>query len=97
MASHLTREHVERIAELARLELTAEELALYAHQLTAILDYAAQIQRVDTTGVPPASGDASTGTWRADEASATLPREEALAQAPDASADAALFRVPKVI
>ena len=56
MAETLTPADVERIATLARLELTRDEVALFADQLTAILAYADQVQQVDTSAiaVPPA-------------------------------------------
>jgi aspartyl-tRNA(Asn)/glutamyl-tRNA(Gln) amidotransferase subunit C len=52
MADTLTRADVERIAALARLELTPDEVTLFAGQLTAILAYADQVQQVDTPGLP---------------------------------------------
>src|SRR3954470_1856566 len=52
MSEILTRADVERIAALARLELTADEITLFAEQLTRILGYADQIQQVDTSNVP---------------------------------------------
>ena len=55
MADILTRTDVDRIATLARLELTGEETELFATQLTAILAYADQVQQVDTSGVEPAA------------------------------------------
>ena len=48
----LTLEEVEHIASLARLNLTEEEKARYREQLSAILDYAARLQRLDTAGNP---------------------------------------------
>lgn len=52
MAETLTRADVERIAALARLELTPDEVTLFAGQLTAILAYADQVQQVDTSSLP---------------------------------------------
>jgi len=49
----LTLAEVEHIAELARLELSAGEKELYRQQLSAILDYAAKLQSLDTSGIPP--------------------------------------------
>ncbi len=49
----LTADEVRHVAELAKLALTEEEVNLFAEQLSAILDYAEQIQNVDTTSVPP--------------------------------------------
>ena len=51
MAETLSRADVERIAALARLELTPDEVTLFAGQLTAILAYADQVQQVDTSGL----------------------------------------------
>jgi hypothetical protein len=47
----LTKEEIEHIAELARLELTEEEKLLYREQLSAILDYAARLQTLDTSHI----------------------------------------------
>jgi aspartyl-tRNA(Asn)/glutamyl-tRNA(Gln) amidotransferase subunit C len=51
----LTLAEVEHIAELARLELTQEEKERYRQQLSAILEYAARLQAVDTRHIPPTS------------------------------------------
>jgi len=96
VASQLTLEEVQRIAELARIELPPEDAPLFARQLTAILDYAAQIQRVETGGVPPTTGHA-TSAWREDVPTPSLARDTVLDEAPEARRDAGLFRVPKVI
>ena len=96
--SSLTIADVERIAALAHLELTDEEKPLFTRQLADILDYAEQLQAVDTTGVPAtAHVNAATGAERADEPRPSLPVADALANAPDAAPDAGLFRVPRVI
>jgi len=62
MAETLTRADVERIAALARLELTSDEVTLFAGQLTAILAYADQVQQVDTSGTGPAPAVAALST-----------------------------------
>ena len=51
----LTLSEVEHIAQLARLELTDEEKELYRQQLSAILEYAARLQKLDTSQIPPTS------------------------------------------
>jgi aspartyl-tRNA(Asn)/glutamyl-tRNA(Gln) amidotransferase subunit C len=51
----LTLDEVSHIADLARLFLTEEELALYREQLSAILDYASRLQQVDTSDIDAAS------------------------------------------
>jgi len=96
MASHIGRDEVERIAKLAHLTIAPDDAPRFAEQLSAILEYAASIQRVDTTGVPPLSGTASVA-WREDEPAASLSRDLVLEEAPDAATGAGLFRVPKVL
>lgn len=49
----LTRDEVKHIAELARLELTEDEITRYQKELGRILDYIGQLQEVDTVGVEP--------------------------------------------
>ena len=66
MPQSFTREDLERVARLARLELDASEQDLFARQVAGILEYADQIQRVDTTDVEPTSHPAGTvGAMRA--------------------------------
>jgi aspartyl-tRNA(Asn)/glutamyl-tRNA(Gln) amidotransferase subunit C len=96
--SALTDDDVLRIADLARLALTDRERELFARQLADILRYVEQIGRIETEGVPPTSHvQFERSVLRADEVRPSLPRPDALANAPDASRSAGLFRVPKVI
>lgn len=96
--SSLTIADVERIAALAHLELTDDEKPLFTRQLADILNYAEQLQAVDTTGVPAtAHVNAALGAERPDEPRPSLSVADALANAPDAAQDAGLFRVPRVI
>lgn len=98
MPGTFSRDDVERVAQLARLELTADEKNLFARQLAAVLAYAEQVGAVDTAGVVPTSHAlASPASMREDETAPSLPREEALASAPDADRDAGFFKVPRVI
>jgi aspartyl-tRNA(Asn)/glutamyl-tRNA(Gln) amidotransferase subunit C len=98
MPAGFTRSQVEAIAALAQLELDEAEIELFARQLGDILDYANQVQRVDTTGVPPtASVLAGRSVEREDELRPSLDRREALANAPDPAPDAGFFRVPRVL
>ena len=98
MADTLTRADVERIATLARLELTPDEVTLFAGQLTAILAYADQVQQVDTSGVevPPAAA-AGGAAARDDVPVPSLDRDTVLSQAPAADRAAGLFKVPRVL
>jgi aspartyl-tRNA(Asn)/glutamyl-tRNA(Gln) amidotransferase subunit C len=95
--SSLTIADVERIAALAHLELTDQEKQLFTRQLADILDYAEQLQAIDTTGVPATAHVSATGVERSDEPRPSLPTADALANAPDGAPDAGLFRVPRVI
>jgi aspartyl-tRNA(Asn)/glutamyl-tRNA(Gln) amidotransferase subunit C len=75
---------VETIAELAKLSLTDAEKATFQEQLSAILDYAEMLQRVDTTNIPPtASAIPLSNVMRLDEVALSLSNEEALFNAPE--------------
>lgn len=84
---------VAHVARLARLELTDDELAHYGGQLEAILEHAAQVQAIDTEGLPPTAHPLDiTNAYRDDETRPSLDRAEVLSQAPDHTDE--LFRVP---
>jgi aspartyl-tRNA(Asn)/glutamyl-tRNA(Gln) amidotransferase subunit C len=92
----LTLEEVRHIANLARLELGVEELERYRQQLSAILDYAASLQKLDTSGIPPtASVLPLCCVLRADEPAPGLTTDELLANAPHT--EQRQFRVPPVL
>lgn len=80
----LTREEVEKIAHLARLALTPDELDHYQEQLSAVLDYASHLNELDLTGVEPAGqdfgepGSRRQNVMRDDIVSPSLPPAEAL-------------------
>jgi aspartyl-tRNA(Asn)/glutamyl-tRNA(Gln) amidotransferase subunit C len=98
MAASLTQADVEAIAALAQLELEPAERDLFVRQLGEILDYATEVQQIDTSGVPP-TASVVTGheADRPDHVLPCLDRAEALANAPDAALQAGLFKVPRVI
>jgi aspartyl-tRNA(Asn)/glutamyl-tRNA(Gln) amidotransferase subunit C len=92
----LTREEIEHIAELARLELTEDEKSLYREQLSAILDYAARLQTLDTSQIAPTSNVlAKRAVLREDKSVPGLNLEDVLKNAPHADKDQ--FRVPPVM
>ncbi len=98
MADRLERAEVERIAALAHLELTEDEIELFGRQLAEILRYAEQVQQIDTTGVAPTAHVlAGRPVDREDEPHPSLPLNEALANAPDPAPVAGFFKVPQVI
>lgn len=83
MSMVLTREQVEHVANLAKLSLTEEEIELYGRQLSAILEYFAMLQQLDTDAIPPtATVLPLRNVMRADECGPSLPREDVLANAP---------------
>lgn len=92
----LTLAEVEHIAELARLSLTEEEKARYREQLSAILDYVARLQTLDTDGIPPTSSVLpARSVLRPDESRPGLSQKDLLRNAPDTESDQ--FRVPPVL
>ena len=101
MPRRLTRAEVERIAALARLELTPDEADLFTRQLGDILDYAARLQAVDTSAAPTGwRPGAANSPLRVDERRPSLQPDEAVSNAPDPGAGpggARFFRVPRVI
>jgi len=94
--SHLTAEDVRAIADLARLELSDDDVALYQRQLSAILDYFQKLEERDTSQSDPTSSVLPvTNVMRADEAGEALAVDEAIANAPDS--DGEQFRVRAVL
>jgi len=87
---------VERIADLARLELAAGDAQRIAAELEAILDYVAALDQIDTTGVEPTVHAIPIATpLRDDVSTRPLDPDRALANAPERSGTA--FVVPKVL
>lgn len=92
----LSHEEVRAIAELAKLELSDPEIALYAEQLSQILSYFTLLQEVDTSHVDRrASVLPLTSVMRADVVGSALTPQQATANAPDA--DENQFRVSAVL
>jgi aspartyl-tRNA(Asn)/glutamyl-tRNA(Gln) amidotransferase subunit C len=92
----LTLAEVEHIAELARLHLSEEEKSRYREQLSAILEYAARLQSLDTSSIPPTSSVLpARSVLRPDEPHPGLSREELLRNAPQI--EKGQFRVPPVL
>ncbi|HWP44287.1 MAG TPA: Asp-tRNA(Asn)/Glu-tRNA(Gln) amidotransferase subunit GatC [Blastocatellia bacterium] len=96
----ITKSDVEKIAELARLELTAEEIESFTGQLSSILSYIDKLNELDTSDVEPmshcstAAGDVEY-TLREDRVEPSLGQKLATENAPDS--EAGYFKVPKVI
>jgi aspartyl-tRNA(Asn)/glutamyl-tRNA(Gln) amidotransferase subunit C len=91
----LSLDEVHRVARLARLELPDADLATMQHQLSAILDYVALLNEVDTTGVEELAHPLPiVNVFRPDEPAASLTVDEALQNAPNRIGD--YFGVPAV-
>ena len=96
MASSLDETAVRHVARLARLKITDAEAALFASQLSKVLEYVEQLNEVDTRNVPPtAHALPVSNVFREDVVRDSLTTNQALHNAPD-SHDG-FFRVPKVL
>jgi aspartyl-tRNA(Asn)/glutamyl-tRNA(Gln) amidotransferase subunit C len=100
----VTMDEVRRVAELANLELTAEEEPRMQRDLNAILGHIAQLNELDTAGVPPMAqvGEVLGGllddrgeSLRMDAVRPSVDRSAVMASAPET--DGRFFKVPKVI
>lgn len=91
---------VRKVAKLAHLEITDEEVAIYTPQMAEIVKYVEQLSELDTDEIEPmlggltAEGEAA-ATLRTDKPRKSFAQDEALAEAP--SAVAGHFQVPKVL
>ena len=92
----LSADDVRWVAHLARLQLSADELAVITPQLQAIVAYVDQLRQVNTEGVEPLAHPlAIQNVFRGDEPAPSLPVEAALANAPAREGD--FYRVPAVL
>jgi len=103
-SAQVTLDQVRHVAELANLELTAEELTHMQRDLNAVLGYIAQLNELDTAGVPAMAqvGEMLGSevhqygeTLRTDAVRPSLERAAVMAVAPET--DGRFFKVPKVI
>ena len=89
----IDRDQVLHVARLARLKLTDEEVERMQSELSSILEHVERISELDLEGVEPTAAVVDIeNVLRADEPRPSLPRERALANAPDATDEG--FRVP---
>ena len=96
----ITESDVEKVAQLAHLEITPDELKIFAPQMAEIVSYVEQLNVVATSNVEPALGGLTpageaTDSSRDDVITPSLGQKTALAEAPDAASGH--FRVPKVL
>lgn len=99
----INKEDVLRVAELAHLELTPDEVEMYRAQLDSILSYIGKLNELNTANVQPMAGGRPAGVGgdaeplRDDEEKASKVFEDVAKHAPDVTADGRYIRVPKVI
>ncbi|MEI6032512.1 MAG: Asp-tRNA(Asn)/Glu-tRNA(Gln) amidotransferase subunit GatC [Synechococcaceae cyanobacterium ELA739] len=94
--SRISADDVRKVAQLARLELPEDKIAIYTGQLERILDYVAQLEQVDTEGVAPTTRAVEVvNVTRDDVVEPTPVREDLLDLAPQREGD--FFRVPKIL
>jgi aspartyl-tRNA(Asn)/glutamyl-tRNA(Gln) amidotransferase subunit C len=87
---------IEKVARLARLELSEEEKVTFGNQLEQILTHMEQLNRLDTAGVEPTSHAIPIdNVFREDEVKSSFAQEEVLAIAPDE--ESGHFKVPRII
>lgn len=92
----ISKQEVERVAQLARLEITESEKDAFTRQLSTILTYIEELKSWDTAGVEPtATVLDQTNVLREDRARPSLAVEQAVMNAPDS--DGGYFRVPSIL
>jgi aspartyl-tRNA(Asn)/glutamyl-tRNA(Gln) amidotransferase subunit C len=96
----ITESDVEKVAQLAHMEITPNELKVFAPQMADIVAYVEQLNALDTTNVAPALGGLTpegeaTDSAREDVVTPSLGQKTALDEAPDAASGH--FRVPKIL
>lgn len=92
----LDQSQVQKIAHLARLEITPEEEVQFAQQLSSILDYFEQLNELPTEGVPPTTRAIEVSNIvREDSQDAWGDRQGLLDNAPEPEGD--FFRVPQIM
>ena len=90
------KQEVRRIATLANLEFSGEEIDRFTQQFNSILEYVARLNALDTSAIEPTAHVGSgSHALRDDALVPSISREDALANAPDS--DGAHFKVPRVI
>jgi aspartyl-tRNA(Asn)/glutamyl-tRNA(Gln) amidotransferase subunit C len=93
---NIGKEEVERVAKLARLDITEAEKEAFSRQLSSILTYIEQLKSIDTTGIEPtATVLDQTNVFRDDVVRPGLSVERALANAPEG--DGGYLKVPKIL
>jgi aspartyl-tRNA(Asn)/glutamyl-tRNA(Gln) amidotransferase subunit C len=96
MAKKIDQARVRKVARLSRLDLTEAEVEEFTGQLSAILDYVAKMNELDTDNVEPLAHCLPiSNVFRADSVKDSLGTEKTLANAPQR--DGEFFKVPKIL
>jgi aspartyl-tRNA(Asn)/glutamyl-tRNA(Gln) amidotransferase subunit C len=91
--AEITADEVRRVARLARLELTDDEVAKFQEQLSAILEAVSTVSELDLSDVPPTAHPLEIqNAWADDVPVPSLERDDIFRNAPDREDD--LFKVP---
>ena len=94
--SNISAQDVKKVANLARLEIPEDQIETFTGQLEQILGYVEQLEKVDTTNIPPTTRAVEVvNAFREDSVSPTTVRDEILDQAPQREGD--FYRVPKIL
>ena len=96
VSNEISEETIQKIAKLARLELTNDEVALYSKQLGAILEHVSQLSQVNTENIEPLVTATDMAQSFSDDVVRNLPEPELImSNAPEKSGN--LFKVPPVL
>ncbi len=96
--TRITSDDVRKVAKLCRLEIPEDDIEKYSNQLEGILEYIAQLERIDTLNVPPTTRAVEVvNVFREDTivSSSSDVREKILDLAPQREGE--FFRVPKIL
>lgn len=92
----ISREDVQHVALLARLELTEEEIVTYTKQLNSILEYAETLNQLDTSEVPPTAHVLPLhNVFREDQVEPSMDQKKIVQNAPQE--EEGFFRVPRIV
>ena len=92
----ISSDDVSKVAKLARLDIPDDRLELYANQLEKILDYVSQLEKINTTNVPPTTRAVEViNVLREDVIEESIVRDDLLDLSPKREGE--FYRVPKII
>ncbi|MFA5555339.1 MAG: Asp-tRNA(Asn)/Glu-tRNA(Gln) amidotransferase subunit GatC [Phycisphaerae bacterium] len=96
MAQNISKQDVQKVAKLGRLQLSDDEIEQFTGQLGSILEYVEKMNELDTSNVEPLAHCLPVNNiFRPDEINESLCSEKTLANAPDCEGE--FFKVPKIL